>query len=107
MIYVESTAMKALHHAICENNYYCADEYLIVIQNVTKNYCVDFSHTTEGDWADELFEQACSSVVDYAYSRQGDEYFAIFAQSHEDCTIEIIKEFNLCINSKKINGVTL
>ena len=98
---VKKEAMKAIHHAICENNYYCKDEYLIAIQNVTDNYNVDFTHTDEGEWADEVFEQACDIAVDCAYMHKDTKYIVIFAKSHQDCTIEFIKEFHLCIDSNK------
>ena len=87
-------AMKAIHHAICENNYYCKDEYLIAIQNVTDNYNVDFTHTDDGKWADEVFEQACNIAVDRAYIHKDTKYIVVFARSRKDCTIEYLKEYH-------------
>ena len=85
-------ALKALHRAICENNYYCKDEYLIVIENVTDNYNVDFTHTSEGDWADEVYEQDFDIAVDCAFSNKGSVYYVILGQSHQDCTVELLEK---------------
>ena len=93
-------AIKAVNHAICENNYYCADEYIIAIQNVTDNYNVDFTHTDEGEWADEVYEQACDIAVDCAYAHKDTKYIVVFAKSQKDCTIEFIKENHICIKTK-------
>lgn len=96
----KNEAMKAVHHAICENNYYCKDEYLIVIQNVTDNYNVDFTHTDEGDWADEVFEQYCDIATDCAYMHKATKYIVILAKSRQDCTIEFIKEWHIYVDAK-------
>ena len=97
----KNEAIKAIHHAICENNYYCKDEYLIAIQNVTDGYNVDFTHTCEGDWADEVYEQACDIAVDCAYMHKDTKYIVVFAKSQKDCTIEFIKEYHIYIKSKQ------
>ena len=97
---LKKEAMKAIHHAICENNYYCEDEYLIAIQNVTDNYNVDFTHTNEGDWADEVYEQACDIAVDCAYMHKDTKYIVVFAKSRKDWTIEFIKEYHIYIKTK-------
>ena len=96
----KNAAMKALHHAICENNYYCDDEYIIVLQNATDNYNVDFTHTNEGYWADEVFEQACDIATDCAFMHKDTNYIVILAKSHKDCTIDFIKETHICIKSR-------
>ena len=96
----KNEAMKAMHHAICENNYYCKDEYLIAIQNVTDGYNVDFTHTNNGEWADEVFEQACEIMTSCALRNKETKYIVIFAKSRKDCTIEFIKENHLCIKTK-------
>ena len=97
---IKKEAMKAIHHAICENNYYCKDEYLIVIQNVTDNYNVDFTHTNQGEWADEVYEQACDIAVGCAYMHKDTKYIVVFAKSQKDCTIEFIKENHIYIKTK-------
>ena len=96
----KNEAMKAMHHAICENNYYCKDEYLIAIQNVTDGYNVDFTHTDEGEWADEVFEQACETMANCALRHKDTKYIVIFAKSRKDCTIEFIKENHIYIKTK-------
>ena len=96
----KNEAMKAMHHAICENNYYCKDEYLIAIQNVTDGYNVDFTHTNNGEWADEVFKQACDISVGCAYTHKDTKYIVILAKSRKDCTIEFIKENHLCVKTK-------
>ena len=96
----KNEAMKAIHHAICENNYYCKDEYLIAIQNVTDGYNVDFTHTDEGEWADEVFEQDCDVAIDCAYSHKDSMYITILAKSRKDRTIEFIKENHIYIKTK-------
>ena len=96
----KNEAMKAMHHAICENNYYCKDEYLIAIQNVTDGYNVDFTHTDEGEWADKVFEQACEIMANCARRHKDTKYIVIFAKGRKDCTIEFIKENHMCIKTK-------
>ena len=96
----KNEAMKAIHHAICENNYYCKDEYLIAIQNVTDGYNVDFTHTDNGEQADKVFDQAGVIAVDCAYMHKDTKYIVIFAKSRKDCTIEFIKESHICIKTK-------
>ena len=97
---LKKEAMKAIHHAICENNYYWKDEYLIAIQNITDGYNVNFTHTDDGEWADEVFEQACDIAVDCAYMHKDAKYIVIFAKSRKDCTIEFIKENHIYIKTK-------
>ena len=97
---LKNEAIKAIHHAICENNYYCKDEYLIAIQNVTDGYNVDFTHTTEGNWADEVFELACDIATDCAFSHKDTIYIVILAKSYQDCRIEFIKENHIYIKSR-------
>lgn len=96
-------AMKAIHHAICEKNYYCDEEYLIAIQNVTDNYNVDFTHTYDGEWADKCFELACGIAQDCAYAHKDTKYIVIFAKSYQSGLIEFIKEHHVCIASNKEN----
>ena len=98
---LKKEAMKVIHHAICENNYYCKDEYLIAIQNVSDGYNVAFTHTDEGEWADEVYGQACDIAVDCAYEHKDTKYIVVFAKSQKDCTIEFIKEYHICIKSKQ------
>lgn len=97
---LKKEAIKAIHHAICENNYYCNDEYLIAIQNVTDGYNVDFTHTAEGDWADKVYEQACDIAIDCAFSHKNTTYVVILVKSHKDCKIEFITENHICIESR-------
>ena len=96
----KNEAMKAIHHAICANNYYCKDEYLIAIQNVTDGYNVDFMHTDNGEWADELFEQACDIATDCAFSHNNTTYVVILVKSNKDCKIEFITESHIYIKSR-------
>lgn len=98
---LKKEAMKAIHHAICENNYYCKDEYLIAIQNVTDGYNVDFTHTIEGNLADEVFDLACDIAVDCSYNHKDTRYIVILAKSHQYCTVEFIKECHFYIDSNK------
>ena len=97
----KNEAMKAMHHAICENNYYCKDEYLIAIQNVTDCYNVDFTHTVDGEWADEVFEQACKIMTSCALRNKETMYIVIFAKSYQNGAIEFIRESHLYIKSKQ------
>ena len=89
---LKNEAIKAIHHAICENNYYCKDEYLIAIQNVTDGYNVDFTHTDGGEWADEVFEQDCDIAIDCAYNHKNTKYIIILAKSYLNGSIEILKD---------------
>lgn len=97
---LKNEAIKAIHHAICENNYYCTDEYIIAIQNFTDNYNVDFTHTNNGEWADKVFEEAYDIAVDCAYTHKDTKYIVVFAKSRKDCTIEIIKANHIYIKTK-------
>lgn len=97
---LKKDAIKAIHHAIYEYNYYCKDEYLIAIQNVTDGYNVDFMHTDNGEWADELFEQACNSATDCAFSHKNTTYVVILVKSNKDCKIEFITERHITIKSR-------
>ena len=97
---LKKEAIKAIHRAISENNYYCSDEYLIAIQNVTDNYNVDFTHTDNGEWADEVFELACDIATDCSISHKDTIYIVILAKSHQDCTIEFIKENHIYLKTK-------
>ena len=92
--------MKAIHHAICEKNYYCEEEYLIAIQNVTDNYNVDFTHTNNGGWADKVFELACDIATACAFSHKDTIYIVIIVKCYEDCKVEFIKESHICIKSR-------
>ena len=96
----KNEAMKAMHHAICENNYYCKDEYLIAIQNVTDCYNVDFTHTDEGEWADEVFEQDYDIAIDCAYQHNNTTYIIILAKSYLNGSIELLKDAHVCIKSR-------
>ena len=93
-------ANKAIHHAICENNYFTEDEYLIAIQNITNGYNVDFVHTIEGDWADEVFEQDFDVAVDCAFSHKGNVYYVILAKSHKSGVVEIIEKRRICVDKR-------
>ena len=97
---LKKEAIKAIHHAICENNYYCKDEYLIAIQNVTDGYNVDFTHTENGEWADEVFEQVCDIAVDCAYSHKDSMYIVILSKSYLNGSIELLKDARVCIKSR-------
>ena len=97
----KNEAMKAIHHAICEKNYYCEEEYLIAVENVTDNYNVDFTHTNSGEWADEVFEQSCGIAQCCARSHKDAKYIVIFAKSYQGGLIEFIKEYHVSNSSNK------
>ena len=99
----KNEAMKAIRHAICEKNYYCEEEYLVAVQNVTDNYNVDFTHTYSGEWADVAFEQGCGIARDCANAHKDTKYIVIFAKSYQSGLIEFIKEYHVCIASNKQN----
>ena len=94
-------AMKAIHHAIWEKNYYCEGEYLIAVQNVTDNYNVDFTHNNSGEWADEVFEQSCDIAQCCARAHKGTKYIVIFAKSYQSGLIEFIQEYHVSYASNK------
>ena len=62
----KNDSILALHDAIEEEHYTRGSEYIVVIRNVTNGYNVDFTHTNEGSWADEVYEQACDIIVQCA-----------------------------------------
>ena len=93
-------AILALSEAIKEENYKRDSEYIIAIRNVTNCYNVDFTHTDDGEWADEVFEQACEIMTNCALMHKETMYIVIFAKSRKDCTIEFIKENHMCIKTK-------
>ena len=97
----KNEAMKAIHRAICEKNYYCEEEYLIAIQNVTDNYNVDFTHTNNGEWADEVFEQSCDIALCCSHTHKDTKYIVVFAKSYQSGLIEFIKEYHVCTASNK------
>lgn len=90
-------AIKVLHRAICENNYFCKDEYLIIIENVTDGYNVDFTHTDNPDWADTVFDQSCDIMTGCAFSHNKTHYYTILAKSYQSGEVVLIKEDNLYI----------
>lgn len=94
---VKQDALKAIHCAICENNYYNKNEYIIAIQNVTDGYNVDFTHTDDGEWADEVFEQSFELAVDCAHSHHNTVYFVILARSFKSGNVKLIEKRRICV----------
>ena len=94
-------AILALSEAIDEEGYKRDSEYLIVIRNISDAYNVDFTHTDNGEWADEVFEQARDIMVDCAFAHKETMYIVIFAKSYQNGTIEFIREDHLCIKNKQ------
>ena len=96
-----NNAILALSEAMEEEHYVRDSEYIIVLRNVTDCYNVDFTHTTDGEWADEVFEQACEIMTNCALGHKETMYFAILAKSYQNGAIEFIKENHLCIKNKQ------
>ena len=94
-------AIIALSEAIEEENYKRDSEYIIAIRNVTDCYNVDFTHTDDGEWADEVFEQACDIMTNCALRHKETMYIVIFAKSYQNGAIEFIREKHLCIKSNQ------
>lgn len=94
-------AYKALHHAICESNYFVNDEYIVVVQNITNDYNVDFVKTIEGDWADEVFEQSFDATVDCAFSHKGNVYYVILAKVYQCGKVVILEKRRICVDKRK------
>lgn len=94
-------ALKVLRRAICENNYIYKNEYLIAIENVTDGYSVDFTHTDDGSWADEVFEQSFDIAVDCAYSHKNNGYFVILARSYQNGRIKLLEKKFIYVKTNK------
>ena len=92
----KNDAILALYDPIEEEQYIRGSEYIVVIRNVTNVYNVGFTHTNEGSWADEVYEQACDIIVQCARFHKGSKYIVIFAKSYQNGCIEFIKETHLC-----------
>ena len=96
-----NNAILALSEAIEEEHYVRDNEYIIVLRNVTDCYNVDFTHTDNGEWADEVFEQACGIMTNCAFGHKETMYIVIFAKSYQNGAIEFIRENHLCIKNKQ------
>lgn len=94
---MNDNAIKALSDAINEEEYSRDSEYLIVIRNISEGYNVDFTHTTDGEWADEVYDQSRHIMTDCAFSRRGDKYITVLAKSYQNGTIEFIREQHLYV----------
>lgn len=92
--------LSALHQAICENDYHYDSNYIIVIQNVTDRFNVDFTLTDDGEWADEVFEQDYDVALDCAYNHKDSMYIIILAKSYLNGSIELLKDARVCIKSR-------
>ena len=98
---MNDNAIKALSDAINEEEYRRDSEYLIVIRNISEGYNVDFTRTDDGEWADEVFEQACEIMTNCALRHKETMYIVIFAKSYQNGAIEFIREKHLCIKSNQ------
>ena len=98
---MNNNAIRALSDAINEAGYKRDSEYLIVIRNISDGYNVDFTHTDDGEWADEVFEQACDIMTNCALRHKETMYIVIFAKSYQNGVIEFIRESHLNIKSKQ------
>ena len=98
---MNDSAIKALSDAINEEEYKRDSEYLIVIRNISDGYNVDFTHTDDGEWADEVFEQSCDIMNNCARSHKETMYIVVLAKSYQNGAIEFIRENHLCIKNKQ------
>ena len=96
-----NNAILALSEAIEEEHYIRDNEYIIVLRNVTDCYNVDFTHTENGEWADEVFEQYCDIMNNCAFAHKETTYIVVFAKSYQNGAIEFIRENHLCIKNKQ------
>lgn len=93
----KNEAILAFNDAIEEENVRGGSgEYVVVIRNVTDGYNVDFTHTTDGSWADEVYEQSCDIILQCARFHKGSKYIVIFAKHYQNGYIDLIKESHLC-----------
>lgn len=91
-------ALKNIRRAMCENNYICDDEYIIAIENITDGYNVDFTHTDDGGFADEVFDEDCDAMRECALAHRGDEYITVLAKCLKCGYVEVIRERHYILN---------
>ena len=89
---MNDNAIMALSDAITEEGYIRNTEYVIAIRNISEGYNVDFTYTTDGEWADKAYEQSCNIMKECASRNKGDKYIAILAKSYQNGAVEFIRE---------------
>lgn len=97
---VRNKALRAVRRAICENRYLYDNEYIVIIENITNDYNVEFTYTKDGRFADKIFDEDCDVMRDCALAHIGDEYITVLAKCSVCGYIEVIKEQNSYFNKR-------